>query len=319
MTIVFFSVAFITGLLTGMVEILSRYRDEPFKTVGSSRFSWFYLILNGLLGIFAYWILLETSTDISNSDSLEHIWLAVLGGLGAAVVIRSRIFSAKIGDEEVAIGPGYIVDQLLSVLDRHIDRDRALARTRIVLEKMTGIDFFKAHPYFSTMILGSTQNLSLQEQKVLAARVLEINAQEQTTVQQKAFALGFVILDFMGEEFLTVTLRKASELGLSLEEEIEAEISFGLETTKLVRSHLNAVKYSEAKQKVETYLESANSLTEQQRQKIRTLITSTDVRGDSDQNKSYAIGFGVLDVCDRKTFASIFPTPRSQTSSDASH
>ncbi len=198
--------ALVIGTGTALVELLSRYRDEPFKVIAQSYFAWVYLALNGVLALGAHWVLLTGEWGV-DATTIDRAKLAIAAGLGAAVILRSRVFTAKLGGDQVSIGPGYVVDQLLSIIDAQIDRRRALQRVQIVVEAMEGKDFEKATTFASTMITGSRQNLTLQEQKHLGVQIREVQVL-RISEQEKAYALGFILLDFMGEEFLTEIARR---------------------------------------------------------------------------------------------------------------
>src|SRR5690606_1957305 len=118
-----------------------------------------YLLLNGLLALGAHGILLDSGlTEIETLT--QRAGLGVAAGLGAAVILRSRVFTARLGDEQISIGPGYVVDQLLGIIDAQIDRRRALQRVQIVVDVMDRKDFDGSRIHASTMITGSRQNLS---------------------------------------------------------------------------------------------------------------------------------------------------------------
>ncbi len=299
----FAAVAFIAGLVYGSIEILARYRDEPFKVL-SSPFSWIYVVVNGLLGFAAYAILIQTQ-EPAVKDASDQLKYALIGGLGAAVVLRARLFSAKVGDEEIAIGPGYFVDQLLAVLDQQIDRSRAHQRVEIVVEWMGHLDDFKkTTEYVSTMILGSSQSMSLQARKDMAARIREIRDQP-TRDKFKIFALGFVILDFRGEEFLKGLFKKegSEESGMPVAE----RPAVALDHPALVRSGLRDLSFAVAKERFAELVEQKRTLQPSEREELLAEIRLIEDRDIPELDKSYALGFFVLDFFGREAFEKHFP------------
>lgn len=106
--------------------------------------------------------------------------------------------SARVGDKDVAIGPAYVVDKFLEVLDSQIDRERALKRTDLVKEVMKDRDYSHIVPYYAKVfIVSSLQNLSSDQREQLARNISEI---ESTIPEQcRAYALGFMILAHVGE------------------------------------------------------------------------------------------------------------------------
>lgn len=297
----FSALAFGTAALTGIVETLSRYRDEPFKALGTSLFGWFYVILNGALGLAAYYILLQQAPPGEVVDDVDFIKYALAAGFGAAVVIRSRVFTTKVGSHEVAIGPGYIVDQLLLILDRQIDRKRALERTQLVRTRMQDVDFQRVAGYVSTMILGSRQSMSLQDQEDMANQLKQIRDQP-TGELEKAFALGFLILDFMGEEFLDEIFQQIDDLDLGGVRPARApdDAAQAVDNADLVRSLLKDVPFDNARDRLEQAMAALESpLDDQQKSSLNNALQTIAVRSGSDQSKAFSLGFAVIDNAGR--------------------
>ncbi len=300
--------AFLAGLVTGGVEVISRYRDEPFQAV-KEKFGLIYVLVNALLGVVAYGVLLETAAEVTTLGA--HLGYALLGGFGAAAILRVRVTSVKVGDEDVAIGPGIIVDQLLSALDRQIDRSRALRRTEIVFGLPSGLSFQATRDYASNMILESTQNLSLQEQKDLASKLKDIN-EGSNRDQDKVYALGFLVLNFMGEEFFE-TIFKADRL-----KDLQAgpsEPDGELDTTSLVRSRLVSLSFQEARQRFEGDLqklaaETIPPLTAEECEDLRENVREIAAEEVPDPEKSQDLGFMVVEIFGSETFKRLYPPPQ---------
>jgi hypothetical protein len=163
-----------------------------------------YWIINGVLGAIAYALLLQ-STDVAGWAA--QTGLAVSAGLGAAAIIRARVLTVRVNEQDVAIGPGVTVDQFLKALDREIDRRRALDRTATVRDVMEGVDFGLAAPYLTTLVLGSRQNLNAADQQRFKSSVEAIAESPEGT--HRSYALGFLILDYMGERYLRDAIAKA--------------------------------------------------------------------------------------------------------------
>lgn len=197
---IFYVVAFILGLFVAATEIISRYRDEPLKAI-DNRYGFSYLLLNGILSSVALLVLFLTGR-IPPTDPLQKLLGALAAGFGAMVILRIKFFTIKSeGGEEISIGPGSVLDALVNYIDRQIDRSRAIERTELIKEVMEGIDFDKVKFYASTLILGSMQNLSAKDEEELGTGIKNIK-ESPVSPQEKSYALGFLMLDFMGENFL---------------------------------------------------------------------------------------------------------------------
>jgi len=326
--------AFVVGLGTSLVELLSRYRDEPLKVIATSHFAWVYLLLNGFLALGAHALLLDSSF-VDVETEVRRAGLAVASGLGAAVILRSRVFSARLGDEQVSIGPGYVVDQLLGIIDAQIDRRRALQRVQIVVELMRGKDFDGSRIHSSTMITGSRQNLSLQEQKDLANQIREV-VDRKIPDQEKSYALGFILLDFMGEEFLKAvainlpsveratsntpvfTSRGITDTGAGVVAARTWGASLPVQRAKVVRELLTDVPLDTVRRRIVTLLDSGQlGANEDERLMLRQQIAEIlERKSISDEEKVFALGFAVHTVWNtarfREAFADLAADARAQ-------
>ncbi|MFO7565020.1 MAG: hypothetical protein R6X02_20410 [Enhygromyxa sp.] len=316
--------AFTVGLGTSLVELLSRYRDEPLKVIATSHFAWVYLLLNGLLALGAHALLLDGRFATLETET-QRAGLAVASGLGAAIILRSRVFTARLGDEQVSIGPGYVVDQLLSIIDAQIDRRRALQRVQIVVEVMKDKDFDGSRIHSSTMITGSRQNLSLQEQKDLANQIREV-VDRKIPDQEKSYALGFILLDFMGEEFLEAvavnlpsverppssapafTAKGITDTGAGVVMARNWGASLPVQRAKVVRELLTGAPLESVRRRIITLLDSGQlGANEDERMLLRQQIAEIlERKSSSDEDRVFALGFAVHSVWDSARFREAF-------------
>ncbi|NVB41205.1 hypothetical protein G6O69_25425 [Pseudenhygromyxa sp. WMMC2535] len=331
--VIYSLLAFVLGISTALVELLSRYRDEPFKVIATSQFAWVYLLLNGFLAVAADAILV--SSPYGDHDSAGgRAMLAVMGGLGAAVILRSRVFTAQLGDEQVSIGPGYVVDQLLSIIDAQIDRRRALQRVKIVVEVMKDKDFEGAKSHASTMITGSRQNLTLQAQQELANQIREIS-DRKIPDQERCYALGFVLLDFMGEDFLRQVANELPTLAADAEVVAVAQIGGGppksivqtgeltrtgkivarnwdaslpVQRADLVRELLSGVSLGRLNARISELMGRKEiGRSEGERLAMLNEIDRVLSRDDtSEEDKIFGLGFVIHEHVDRRTFREFF-------------
>jgi len=99
-------VAFMLGMATAFAEIIGKFRDEPLKAFRTPQ-ALAYHTLNGLISVFALYILKISSVPLTTDmDKLKAILIA---GLGSMLIMRSRLFNVKIGEEEMAFGPDQII------------------------------------------------------------------------------------------------------------------------------------------------------------------------------------------------------------------
>ncbi len=193
------SLALALGMLIALAELVSKFQDEPFKIIASYKTAWLYILLNmGVAGI-AFYVLIKT--DFFGKTEVDLIKAAAMAGVGSTMLMRSKFLKVNINGKETAVGPEMIIDVFLDSLERRIDRERALVRKQLVETTMDGIDFDKARDYVITTILASSQTSSEETTKNLIAEAEKITASEVDN-RDKSYALGYLILDMMGENFL---------------------------------------------------------------------------------------------------------------------
>ena len=100
----------LVGVAVGAVEILQRYRDAPFRAIRT-----------------------PPSDASGQSDTLHLMGLAASAGFGGAALIRARLATIRL-----------VIETLLSVVDRQLDRQLATERYHTVHELMVGKEFLAA-------------------------------------------------------------------------------------------------------------------------------------------------------------------------------
>lgn len=125
----------------GMVELFSKFRDEPFRAV-NSKTAWAYVLLNILISLAAFFMIVHSEL------------------LGTAELMRSKFLKINVRGKEAVIGPEMIINVFLETLERKIDRERALMQKTLVEQCMTGIDLERSLEYAVTTVQGTRQTAS---------------------------------------------------------------------------------------------------------------------------------------------------------------
>jgi hypothetical protein len=189
---------FIVGALAGLAEFLGKFRDEPIKVLRTAQ-ALTYLSFNGLIAVFAYVVLVAYET--ATVSLLDQIKVVVVAGLGSMLIMRSRLFNVKIGNEDYAFGPDQIIKVYMRFMEKAIDRVRAKERFEGVTRTMEGIDFGRVCSH-AVVALQAAQTLSADELKKLLEKIGEIKADNVLTWQEKSHRLAYAIMDEMGEDFV---------------------------------------------------------------------------------------------------------------------
>src|SRR5688500_17683994 len=91
------------GVLVGVGELVSRYRDAPEQAVRTVPAA-IYIALNAGASIAAFFLVLAYDMAPGRGDG-PAITRVMLAGFGAMAFFRTSIFTIRVGDQDVSIGP----------------------------------------------------------------------------------------------------------------------------------------------------------------------------------------------------------------------
>lgn len=206
------------SVLLAAAELFSKFRDEPFLLVKSLS-AWAYIVLNILIALCTLYLL--TRTDILGiSETRDLVKAAFISGLGSAVLMRSKFLKINAGGKENAIGPEIIINVFMETLESRIDRERALSRKTLVEKCMADIDFEKTWTYVITTIQGARQIATPESITELLNEVEKIQEGPLDPVN-KSQALGYLVLDIIGEAFLKNLFTEQNKQGFSSPSNLE--------------------------------------------------------------------------------------------------
>jgi hypothetical protein len=197
--------AFMLGMTTAFAEIIGKFSDEPIKSLRTPH-ALFYHLLNGAISAFALFALKTFGTKpILNSQ--EKLQIVLIAGLGAMFVMRSKLFNLKIGGQDVALGPEQLINVFFSFMEDAIDRVRAQSRIEFIRDlHLSDADFDKLRDY-SLSMLRSAQAISLEEMNKYSDDIAKLRSLEGDPAL-RSYALGFLLLNRMGEDFVRKILTK---------------------------------------------------------------------------------------------------------------
>jgi hypothetical protein len=207
--------ASLCGGLVGVTEIASRYRDEQLKAILSPD-GLVYILFNGAISSFALILIFHFRDTIPAFTTLKSTLLAAIAaGFGATAIMRTRLAVIKGSDnKEISIGPDIVINLLLSMIDRRIDRWRAAKRQQIVADHFSALKSLGSIDQTSQYLFASLlafQNLSDTEKQQFT-ETIEANKKKISDVNIQFQALGFLFLTAVGEENFESAFDKAKKI-----------------------------------------------------------------------------------------------------------
>jgi len=201
---------FMLGMATAFAEIISKFRDEPIKTLRMPH-ALLYHMLNGAIAAFALKILVVFSGPEVIANGQAQFKSVVAAGLGSMLIMRSKLFNIKqLGGEDIAFGPEQIVKIYFRFMEAAIDRVRAQDRIEFVKKHLGNINPAKVFEYSETMLLAS-QALEDKARQECIQGIQQLNTGNLATLSAKtrSYRLGFLLLNNMGEDFVTKVFENA--------------------------------------------------------------------------------------------------------------
>lgn len=192
------------GLAVGVVELVSRYRDNPVRALLTFP-AVLYVVLNvaACIACLAVIDIVKPSWifDAKNAQDVQQLYVILAAGFGAVALFRSSIFKLKSPEGDLAVGPSLILDTLLAATDRGVDRKIAAPRGEKVSKLMDGVTFDRAKAALPAYCFALMQNVGPQEQKAFADQVNSLSATEMKD-QVRALNLGLALINLVGEKVL---------------------------------------------------------------------------------------------------------------------
>lgn len=192
------------GCAVGTSEIVSRYRDAPGRALMTGS-AWLYIGLNAAASLIAFALVrnVDALKDVGGTgDGTGKLLVqALLAGLSAMALFRSSLFTVRVGNTDIGIGPAAFLQILLTATDRATDRARAKPRATAVRQIMGGISFALAKEALPSLCFGLMQGLTPDEQVTFG---VQVKALETSTMEDgfKANALGLSLMNLVGEGVL---------------------------------------------------------------------------------------------------------------------
>jgi hypothetical protein len=135
------------GGAVGMAELVSRYRDAPVRAIASLP-AVLYIALNAAASLAAFGLIqvFDFRFGVTGADAGQKLlWVqALVASFGAMAAFRSSLFTVRVGDQDVGVGPQGLLQIILDAADRGVDRERAAGRAAEVATAMKDLSFQRA-------------------------------------------------------------------------------------------------------------------------------------------------------------------------------
>ena len=194
----YFIVTVFAGLV-GFAELTQRYRDDPIKLFSGAP-TLVYVNINALSGVAA--LALAKDFELFKGDAHQKVYQIMLASFGAIAFFRSSLFTARIGKEDLDIGPSTLLKSLLATVDTTINRSQAVDRSQDIVDIMAGVDFEKAKAALPTLCFVLVENVPDDVQKAVGNAIGNLSNQKELQPTEKTKILGVYLLREVGPHVL---------------------------------------------------------------------------------------------------------------------
>lgn len=202
-------VAPLFGAVYGIAELMPRYRDAPILALRTWPAA-VYVGLNAAASLAALAVIRTLEVNLTLPEGpARDLSQVVVAGFGAMAVFRSSLFIARIGTEDVAIGPMTVLQAGLEASDRGVDRRRARARAADVREAMADLSFEQAVVELPPLAFNLMQNVTELEKVQLAEAAAELDASDFDE-RTKTYVLGLALMRLTGRDALKAAVQLLS-------------------------------------------------------------------------------------------------------------
>ncbi|GJL87803.1 MAG: hypothetical protein DHS20C03_15120 [Minwuia thermotolerans] len=273
------------GVVVGGAELIARYKDDPWGVLrtlpGIS-----YLLINGLIATAAYFAGFHYLADQQDQDTgvvyfsdWSLLLLIVGSGLGGLAIFRSKIFTLRVGDADIGVGPSFILDTILQAVDRAVARRQAVPRSNLVRDIMDGVSFENARTTLPAYCLALMQNVSEGEQSLLGVYITRIEQQDVPDIVKNDM-LCLALLDLFGEKVLRTAVRN-----------IKSSLAIKSELLEALQDQFVGMEYHKALAGLPPICAQIKPVPEQSVEDMRQRMLDFEGKEFSDRTKLIMLGF----------------------------
>jgi hypothetical protein len=202
----------VLGGVVGATELGARYRDDPAAALRTLP-GLLYAVVNAMAAVAALVIVKAFGWTFglgSDASSLQVDVVQILvAGVGSAALFRSSLFTVRQGDQEIAIGPSALLTGLLGLVDRAVDRRRALERLK--RDDLAGLSFDRDHVALTELCTGALQNLDKADAQALGELAARLKDQPDLSDPAKLDCFALKLLTLVGPKAVQAAAQRLRE------------------------------------------------------------------------------------------------------------
>lgn len=187
------------GCSVGVTELGARYRDDPVAALRTLP-GLMYVTINGAAAVAALVIVKAFGWTFGLPRGASELQVQVIqvlvAGIGSAALFRSSLFTVRQGDQEIGIGPSALLTGLLGMVDRGVDRRRALER--LGRDDLAGLSFDSDYVALTELCTGALQNLDKADAQALGELAARLKAESDLSDSAKLDCFGLQLLTLVG-------------------------------------------------------------------------------------------------------------------------
>src|SRR5205807_387619 len=126
-----------------------------------------------------------------------------------AALFRSSLFTVRQGDQEIGIGPSALLTGLLGLVDRSVDRRRALER--LGRDDLAGLSFDRDYVALTELCTGALQNLDRADAQALGELAARLKNQPDLSDLAKLDCFALQLLTLVGPKAVQAAAQRLLE------------------------------------------------------------------------------------------------------------
>ena len=235
MQVVFWVLVPLFGAGVGASELIARYRDAPFAALGTGSARW-YIFVNAIAALLAYALIVVFDQKFGLTGKQAVVVQAMVAGFGAMVFFRSSLFTMKVGETDVGVGPAIFFQVLLFATDRACDRERAEPRSTEVNAIMQGVSFEQAREALPNFCFELMQNVPAGEVQQFRQVIDALASATKMRDSVKVLNLGLMLINVVGNQVLRAAVDALGEK-IQGPAKLEVEVFSGLQVADFNKAY----------------------------------------------------------------------------------